>query len=256
MNESLIYNGCRVAVYGTLKKGYQNANHLASAKYLGTTNLPRLGAMFLYGSHLPAVTFEEQISNIKVEVYDTTTEILRDIDILEGHPNFYRREQQYVEPYGFCWVYIMPKYKLETCTHVIKTGDWKGSIASQLAMFRGWGYGADGMRPMWPKTLAETGSPDVREYYSLRSSERDDEFIAVDKHSGERFGPFKHLGWHTGRDGRQKPKVNAAVIASIRAAMSKKGEAVIAALPTPAKPEPEEITFEEHLAGPGGATTF
>jgi gamma-glutamylcyclotransferase (GGCT)/AIG2-like uncharacterized protein YtfP len=46
----------------------------------------------MYVSGIPFVVKGEQVSTIKGELYRVSSETLRLIDRLEGHPNWYRRE--------------------------------------------------------------------------------------------------------------------------------------------------------------------
>ena len=263
--DNLTYDGHNVAVYGTLKKTGPNNGLLADAKYLGTVIPQQKGILFLFGSHLPALCLAEPLTSFTVEVYQTDQKILRRIDMLENVPNFYMRQQLYIEPYGFCWIYTMPKPKVELCTHIVADGVWRGSVASKFAVFRGWGFGADGIQPLFPKTIPE-GLPRVREFRSLRSDYNHDELILVDKVTGERHGPFPHKGFVPNKDGKLIPSISAAVYKEIKDAIKQdpkllafespsKGVIALPPKPQPAPVEEDVIAYEEHLSGPG-ATTF
>ena len=73
-----------VAVYGTLKKGYGNHRLLESSTFIGSGD---------------------------VEVYDCNAFEMYDLDLLEGHPRFYKRELTEVKVNGesvSAWVYFVP----------------------------------------------------------------------------------------------------------------------------------------------------
>lgn len=72
-----------IAVYGTLRKGYGNNRYLGDSKLVDsgwTKEKYKLTA-----SGIPFVTTNEQISKIRVEVYDVTSEQLPTVDSLEGY---------------------------------------------------------------------------------------------------------------------------------------------------------------------------
>lgn len=82
----------RFAVYGTLRKGYSNHVLLVDTRFIGTgvTSEPyRLTA-----NGIPFVSKKDPVSKVKVEIYETDNEdIISDVDALEGHPRFYKREE-------------------------------------------------------------------------------------------------------------------------------------------------------------------
>jgi gamma-glutamylcyclotransferase (GGCT)/AIG2-like uncharacterized protein YtfP len=86
----------RFAVYGTLRKGYGNHSLLLGTNFIGaglTSEPYRLTA-----NGIPFVSKESPVSKVKVEVYETDNEdIISDVDSLEGHPRFYRREEIFVD---------------------------------------------------------------------------------------------------------------------------------------------------------------
>ena len=101
-----------VAVYGTLKKGYSNyAGHLKSAKYIGKgttkTKYPLLIESLPFLVNKPGLGHRVEVDVFKVD--DLT---FQKLDRLEGHPQWYRREEIPVEVKGrtvICWVYFNPK---------------------------------------------------------------------------------------------------------------------------------------------------
>ncbi len=80
-----------VFVYGTLKQGFSNHRYLAGSKFLGTGRTVERYAM--YASGIPFVVMTEPISEIHGELYEVDDFTLETLDDLEGHPDFYRREQ-------------------------------------------------------------------------------------------------------------------------------------------------------------------
>lgn len=81
-----------VFVYGTLKKGFHNHVYMAGANYLGTGTTVEKYAM-LVDRGLPFLIKKQRISHIFGELYSVDKILLNNLDRLEGHPNWYRREE-------------------------------------------------------------------------------------------------------------------------------------------------------------------
>ena len=57
------------------------------------------------------------------EVYEVSHATLAELDYLEGHPSFYRREQLAFESFGELWVYLLPRGGVEGYRRIV-SGDW------------------------------------------------------------------------------------------------------------------------------------
>ena len=101
--------------YGTLKKGYFNNRLLSGAEFLGTGKTVEKYAM--YESGIPFVIKGEVVSHIYGELYRIDTQTLKIIDRLEGHPDWYRREEVgVVTEEGevvSAWLYFYPEKRGE-----------------------------------------------------------------------------------------------------------------------------------------------
>lgn len=102
-----------VAVYGTLKRGFGNYERLLAepeqATFIGsghTTSrypLEVRGIPYLY----------EQAGrghHVKVDIFLVNNETLRKLDVLEGHPRWYKRKMVWISSTRIkrkCWVYFM-----------------------------------------------------------------------------------------------------------------------------------------------------
>ena len=100
----------RVAVYGTLKSGYNNNHLLQSADLVGTGKLKDRYPLEVKG--LPYLYAEKGVGEfVDVEVYDVNDELLARLDQLEGHPNWYKRERVLVDmddwSQSTAWVYFL-----------------------------------------------------------------------------------------------------------------------------------------------------
>jgi gamma-glutamylaminecyclotransferase len=98
-----------IAVYGTLKRGYGNYyNYLSSSKFIGKGNTKDKYPLIISG--LPyLINKKGEGYNVQVDVFKVTDSKLNDLDRLEGHPNWYRREQVEIKVKGVvlnCWIYF------------------------------------------------------------------------------------------------------------------------------------------------------
>lgn len=80
-----------IFTYGTLMSGLHNHHFLKNSKFIARahTQIPYV----MYGRGIPYVSKEEHRYPITGELYEITADQLDSIDILEGHPNFYKREE-------------------------------------------------------------------------------------------------------------------------------------------------------------------
>ncbi|MHC1728796.1 MAG: gamma-glutamylcyclotransferase [Syntrophobacteraceae bacterium] len=97
-----------IFVYGTLRKGQGNHHLLDSSEFLGTTKSKKHYA--LYASGIPFLSQTGAVSQVTGEVYSVDHATLRRLDQLEGHPDWYRREQAEVVLEGgtefIAWIYF------------------------------------------------------------------------------------------------------------------------------------------------------
>ncbi|WP_423792692.1 gamma-glutamylcyclotransferase family protein [Methanocaldococcus indicus] len=112
-----------IFVYGTLRSEcWNNKKYLKNSKFVGKGKTKEKYAM--YADLIPYVVEDEKISHIVGEVYDVDEETLRRIDMLEGHPTFYKRKKvkivldngEEVE----AWLYFYP----EPYGVLVKSGDY------------------------------------------------------------------------------------------------------------------------------------
>lgn len=102
-----------VAVYGTLKKGFNNYyNYLKSSKHVGAGRTQDKYPLIVEG--LPFLVNEKGVGhNVKVDVFKVSDATFKNLDALEGHPRWYKREQIPVKLSNgkvyTCWVYFNPK---------------------------------------------------------------------------------------------------------------------------------------------------
>lgn len=100
-------------VYGTLKRGHGNNVLLRRSMFVGPGITKEKFA--LYESGIPFVVKDEPVSQIHGELYQVPEDSLRAIDGLEGHPDWYCREETTVIVNGQehqAWLYFYPADQL------------------------------------------------------------------------------------------------------------------------------------------------
>lgn len=100
-----------IFAYGTLKKGFSNHDILKRSKFIGTGFTTEKYSMYQDG--IPYVVKEEAVSNIQGEVYSVDSDILKILDRLERHPDWYCRKQVDVRMDStgeviIAWLYFNP----------------------------------------------------------------------------------------------------------------------------------------------------
>lgn len=98
-----------VAVYGTLKKGYSNYwGYLSDSSFVGSGTTTDKYPLVVSG--LPYLIENKGVGhNVAVDVFKVTDSRLRELDRLEGHPQWYCRKQIDITIKGkqvLCWIYF------------------------------------------------------------------------------------------------------------------------------------------------------
>lgn len=78
-----------IFVYGTLKRGRHNSSLLKNATYLGQYFTDK--GYTLYVDRLPFMVQEKDGQGVMGELYKIDNTIRRNLDLLEGHPSYYKR---------------------------------------------------------------------------------------------------------------------------------------------------------------------
>jgi gamma-glutamylcyclotransferase (GGCT)/AIG2-like uncharacterized protein YtfP len=119
----------KVAVYGSLLKGLHNHRLLEESTLLGETQLG-LNCKLLDLGSFPGLVKAEQPAVVNMEVYEVTEATMQRLDMLEGHPTFYEREEVDTE-YGTAWLYFLHNEDgYYGAAPVVESGDWRGHHVS------------------------------------------------------------------------------------------------------------------------------
>ena len=84
-----------VFVYGTLKRAHGNHRLLADSKYIAT-GLTK-SKFVMYEDGIPYVSKSFALTNISGELYEVSKATLDNLDMLEGHPIWYKREKTIIK---------------------------------------------------------------------------------------------------------------------------------------------------------------
>lgn len=111
MRKQIFETNQLVAVYGTLKRGFGNHRLLSNATFLGSGTTKDKYRLCVSGLPYMLKGVSEEGHNVEVEVYDCNPFEMYNLDLLEGHPRFYKREKVDVvvgEKTMSAWVYFVP----------------------------------------------------------------------------------------------------------------------------------------------------
>ena len=112
-----------VFVYGSLKKGFHNHHYVEGCKGCEAS---MEGIELHSGPGFPFCQRGEGV--VHGELYEVSDKQLRSIDMLEGHPRFYKREKLYAKVNGDvieAWVYLSDRAEAYP---KIENGMWQGEI--------------------------------------------------------------------------------------------------------------------------------
>ena len=112
----------RIFVYGTLMRGEGNHRLLAGAKRIGAA---RTAPQFLFVSlgGFPGLVRGGDLS-VRGELYDVGVGTLHDLDRLEGHPHFYRRQPIALDDGARAIAYLLTAGQVRGRER-IASGDWR-----------------------------------------------------------------------------------------------------------------------------------
>jgi len=109
-----------VFVYGSLKQGFHNNHVLEDSEFIKKIALK--GISLHEG---PGFPFAQKQPNARTEgeIYKVSSKVLKHLDHLEGHPNWYVRKSFKIGGLSKVWIYLNPEEAAEQ--PVIKNGRWE-----------------------------------------------------------------------------------------------------------------------------------
>lgn len=115
----------KIAVYGTLRRGFGNYQYLLSdQKFIGEEVIELPLKMVSLGGFPGLIPSEDMHSNV-IEVFEIDEEAFRSVDGLEGYPHFYNR-QEIKTKFGKAWIYYLSDgYYDDDDRTLVPDGDWK-----------------------------------------------------------------------------------------------------------------------------------
>ena len=108
-------------VYGTLKKGFSRNTILKDSLFIGEVMTKPLFTLIDL-TYYPGV-LECGNTSIHGELYEVSDETLQYCDVIEGHPNFYKRIEIELNNNATAWCYVLDHAKYENPL-VISSGKW------------------------------------------------------------------------------------------------------------------------------------
>ncbi|MDH4120503.1 MAG: gamma-glutamylcyclotransferase [Deltaproteobacteria bacterium] len=110
-----------IFVYGSLMRGMSNHRLIAKGRFVQEDLTPPHYTLVDLGAYPAVIT--RGTTAVYGELYEVDEDILRNLDRLEGHPDFYRRTPIQLASSHSAEIYLLnlklPSYK------VIPSGDWR-----------------------------------------------------------------------------------------------------------------------------------
>ena len=112
----------KLFVYGTLKRQYSRNSILSTASFIKETETLPLYTMIDLVAYPGILDSGKNV--IYGEVYEVDNSVLEMCDLIEGHPNFYKRKLVKLKTGMKAEAYFLPKSRYNTYP-VIESGLWK-----------------------------------------------------------------------------------------------------------------------------------
>jgi gamma-glutamylaminecyclotransferase len=123
-----------VFVYGTLMSGLSNNGLLRRSAFISTATTEESYKLISRG--IPFLIEEEGKTYVTGEIYEVTEHALKNLDALEGHPNWYERKIiNVVDELGDrvkAWVYFMPANRKES-GELVESGNYRDYVESMVS---------------------------------------------------------------------------------------------------------------------------
>ena len=122
----------KIAVYGTLRRGFGNYQYLlADQRFMGQETVELPMRMVSLGG-FPGLIASEEETEVVIEVFEIDEEAFRSVDGLEGYPRFYNRKEIDTS-FGKAWIYYLEDADNYKGSASVPNGDWKEYVQSKVA---------------------------------------------------------------------------------------------------------------------------
>jgi gamma-glutamylcyclotransferase (GGCT)/AIG2-like uncharacterized protein YtfP len=116
-------NKYKVAVYGSLRKGLYNHYLMSHSDFIKTVSVEVPFKMISMSDRYPALIPTKENNLVVFELYKIDDKTARNLDILEGYPDFYSKKYIKIEDEDYLVYYLSP-LKITNEEEVVKSGDW------------------------------------------------------------------------------------------------------------------------------------
>jgi gamma-glutamylaminecyclotransferase len=116
-------NKYKVAVYGSLRKGLYNHYLMSHSDFIKTISVEVPFKMISMSDRFPALIPTKENNLVVFELYKIDDKTARNLDILEGYPDFYSKKYIKIEDEDYLVYYLSP-LKITNEEEVVKSGDW------------------------------------------------------------------------------------------------------------------------------------
>jgi gamma-glutamylcyclotransferase (GGCT)/AIG2-like uncharacterized protein YtfP len=113
----------KVAVYGSLRKGLYNHYLMSHSDFIKTVSVEVPFKMISMSDRFPALIPTKENNLVVFELYKIDDKTARNLDILEGYPDFYSKKYIKIEDEDYLVYYLSP-LKITNEEEVVKSGDW------------------------------------------------------------------------------------------------------------------------------------
>ena len=116
-------NKYKVAVYGSLRKGLYNHYLMSHSDFIKTVSVEVPFKMISMSDTFPALIPTKENNLVVFELYKVNDKTARNLDILEGYPDFYSKKYIKIKDEDYLVYYLSP-LKITNEEEVVKSGDW------------------------------------------------------------------------------------------------------------------------------------
>lgn len=116
-------NKYKIAVYGSLRKGLYNHYLMSHSDFIKTVSAEVPFKMISMSDRFPALIPTKENNLVVFELYKVDDKTARNLDILEGYPDFYSKKYIKIEDEDYLVYYLSP-LKITNEEEVVESGDW------------------------------------------------------------------------------------------------------------------------------------